>query len=313
MARFVDCAGRVYAYRKDDPEKLLHVRPSEIAFEKYYYSQPLPEGGRENNRFEEMFSAVETHWPRLVDDLAAGRDVRDRMELFFRFIGLLRVRVPAARDPVELHLARMVQRTAIRLVRNGKIPPPPPGHEALLEEMVVAIDPHKSLHAMADMLKGFGRLMGYIGFEVVHNTSDEAFITSDNPVVVFDPDVPEARVLPYTVRPPHRRIELFLPITPKEMIRGRSGLPAITPGMQPSHTEMARAVDVRRVNQFVARFAYRFVFANHPGVGKLVTKYAALSPTVRLDDVPVEDEAEYHFMQMIFGPRPKKPKWQTKD
>jgi hypothetical protein len=29
-----------------------------------------------------------------------------------------------------------------------------------------------------------------------------SFLTSDNPVVCFDPTVPEARVAPYQVRPP---------------------------------------------------------------------------------------------------------------
>jgi hypothetical protein len=313
LAQFGDPAGRIYTYRKDGPAPPLHVRPGEIAFERYYYSQPLPEGGQDKNRLEDLFSTVETHWPGLVEDLTNGRDVRNRMELLFQFMGLLRVRVPAARDPVELHLARMVRRTAARLVRDGEIPPPPPGHEDLLEEMVVAIDPHQSLRAMVDMLNGFGRLTQFIGFEVVHNTSSEDFITSDNPVIVFDPDVPEASLLPYTVRPPHRRVELLLPISPKVMIRGRSELPVITPGMQPTHTETARAADVRRVNRFVARFGYRFAFANHPGIEKLVTKYGALSPTVRLDDMPDGDGGEYHFTQMVFGPRPRKPKWSAKE
>ena len=46
LARFSDASARLFAYRKDGPWEPLHVRSSEIAFEKYYYSQPLPEGDK---------------------------------------------------------------------------------------------------------------------------------------------------------------------------------------------------------------------------------------------------------------------------
>lgn len=306
---FADAEGRIFAYRKDAPVTPLHVRPSKIAFERYYYSQPLHDGGQDNNRLEDFFSTVESPWPSLVADLVAAKDVRDRMEELFQFMGLLRVRGPAARDPVELHLAHVTRRTAQRLVRAGELPPPPPGQEALLDNMAVSIDPHMSIHAMSDMARGFARLMGFIGFEVVHNTSNEPFITNDNPVQVFDPDVPEHSVLPYTVRPPRGRVELLLPISPRALIRGRSDLPVIRPGMQPSHVAMASAAEVRRANRFAARFGYRFIFANHAGLESLVAKYGALSPTIRIDDVPAGATGELNTMQMVFGPRPQKPKW----
>lgn len=310
LAKFTDVAGRIYAYRKDDPITPLHVRPSQIAFEKYYYSQPLPEGGQDNNRLEDLFSTVESSWPLLVDDLTTGRDVRDRMELLFQFIGLLRVRGPAARDPVELHLAHIARRMMMRMAANGELQPLPAG--LTLDKLAVSVDPHRSIHAMASMMQGFAHLAEFFGIEVVHNTSREAFVTSDNPVVIFDPDVSEELVLPYTVRPPKGRIELLLPLSPRVMLRGRSELPPIYPGDQPGHVEMASSSEVRRVNRFVARFGYRFVFAGNAGLEKLVAKYAALSPTVHFDDLPAED-GEFNMIQMVFGPRPEKPKWRRQN
>jgi hypothetical protein len=56
LKNFTDNAGRVFAYRKDEVEPPLYLAPSEIAFERYYYSQPLPDGGRDNNTFEDFFS-----------------------------------------------------------------------------------------------------------------------------------------------------------------------------------------------------------------------------------------------------------------
>jgi len=54
LDKFADDTGKVMAYRKDEVLKPLHVRPSAIAFERYYYSQPLPEGGQDNNTLEDL-------------------------------------------------------------------------------------------------------------------------------------------------------------------------------------------------------------------------------------------------------------------
>ena len=311
LNRFADSNGRIYAYRKDDADKPLHMRPSEIAFERYYYSQPLPEGGQDNNCLEDLFSTIETSWPGLVDDLTARRDLSDRILPLFEFIGLLRVRGPAARDPVELSLAHMARRKMMALVKAARMSPPPAGLS--FDDIEISIDPHQSIHAMVPMVQGFGRLWEFCGLEVVHNTTTEPFATSDNPVVVFDPDIPEANILPYTVRPPRGRVELLLPISPTVLLRGSTDLPVIRPGDRIGHVEMTSRAAVCRVNRFAARFGYRFVFANHAGLGTLVAKHAALSPTIRFDVVPESGEGEFNFMQMVFGPRPQKPKWWPRD
>lgn len=307
LSRFTDPQGRTFAYQKDDPATPLHVRPREIAFERYYYSQPLPEGGQDNNSLEDLFSQMESHWPGLVDDLAARRDIHNRMEALFQFMGLLRVRVPAARDPVELQMAHFARRKMLRMTADGDLPPLPAGLS--FDDIELSIDPHQSIHAMVSMLQGFASLLNFITLEVVHNTTSEAFVTSDNPVVVFDPDITEDALLPYTVRPPRGRVELLLPVTPELLLRGRSELPRPLIGDRLRHVEMSIGADVRRVNRYVARFGYRFVFADHAGLGRLVSKYGATSPTIRFDAVPDGDDGEFNFSQMVFGPRPRKPKW----
>lgn len=127
LNRFADSDGRIYAFRKNELARPLHLRPSEIAFERYYYSQPLPEGGQDTNRLEDLFSKVETTWPALVDDLTAGRGLGNHMEQMFEFIGLLRVRGRAARDPVELCLGHIARRKMMALAESGRLPPPPAG------------------------------------------------------------------------------------------------------------------------------------------------------------------------------------------
>ncbi len=310
LNRFADAGGRIYAFRKDDPVKPLHLRPSEIGFERYYYSQPRPEGGQDNNRLEDLFSKIETVWPSLVDDLTAGRDLGNRIEQMCEFIGLLRVRGPAARDPVELYLAHIARRKMMALAESGRLPPPPAG--LTFDDIEISIDPHQSIHAMVPMVQGFARLWEFCGLEVVHNTTSEPFATSDNPVIIFDPDIAEGHVLPYTVRPPGGRVELLLPISPTVLLRGSTELAVIQAGDRLRHVKMTSRAAVCRVNRFVARFGYRFAFANHSGLQALVAKYAALSPTIRFDVVPDSDEGEFNFMQMVFGPRPQKPKWRSR-
>jgi len=100
----------------------------------------------------------------------------------------------------------------------------PEGHENILDHVSVAIDPHMSLHAMSDLTRGFAIVLDQLGFEGLHNKTDLSFLTSDNPVPCFDPTVPEARALPYQVRPPYGSIELLFPIDADTVLRGHTRL-----------------------------------------------------------------------------------------
>ena len=77
---------------------------------------------------------------------------------------MLRVRVPAARDMVELSLAAIVKAETRRLDEAGYLPPKPEGLN--LDDLVVTIDPHQSLHAMPDLIQGFETIVDRLGFEV---------------------------------------------------------------------------------------------------------------------------------------------------
>jgi hypothetical protein len=74
LNKFADVSGNVYAYRKDNPRPPLYILPNAIAFETYYYSQPLPEGGRDNNTFEDFFGTIESKWTPLAERLRSGSD-----------------------------------------------------------------------------------------------------------------------------------------------------------------------------------------------------------------------------------------------
>jgi len=301
LKKFTDDAGKVFAYRKDDPQTVLHLRPDAIAFEKYYYSQPLPDGGRDNNTFENLFGTIESTWNPLVARLCSGAAATSdfsscEFENLFTFLSLMRVRVPAARDMVEVMLAEEVKATTLLFDKKGKLPPKPKGLEDILDHLSVAIDPQMSLRAMGELARGFGLVLSQLGFEVVNNKTDVSFLTSDNPVVCFDPSVPEARVLPYQVRPPHGSIELLFPIDGETLLRGHTGLRRAGPSSL-GHVALTDRREAKRINRFAARFGYRFVFARDRTHEALIVKHASTSPVIDM------------LNGCVFGPRPIKPKW----
>jgi hypothetical protein len=317
LNKFTDNSGKVFAFRKDDVDAPLHLQPSAIAYERYYYSQPLPEVGRDNNTLENHFSTVESTWNALYDRLrlstAAANDfaVSD-FEGLFIFMGLMRVRVPAARDMVEISLSERVK-TEVRLLDDlGKLPPKPEGHEDILDHLSVPIDPHMSLHAMGQLMKGFGFILDHLGYEVIHNETDVTFLTSDNPIVYFDPTVSEARVLPYQVRPPHGSIELIFPIDPNTILLGHTRLRRPRPPRL-HHTVLHDRQAAKRINRFVARFGYRLVFSPDRTHEVLIAKHASTSPVIRSISVQHPNGGYFLLNDCVFGPRPTKPKWKTDD
>jgi hypothetical protein len=302
LEKFADGAGKLFAYRKDEVQKAIHLQPNAIAFERYYYSQPLPDGGRDNNTIEDFFSTFEGTWTPLVERLRSGSDTNSDFEALCTFISLMRVRVPAARDMVEISLAEQVKATVRLLDQQGKLPPKPEGCEDILNQLSVSIDPHQSLHAMSALAKGFGIVLDQLEFEVIHNRTDVSFLTSDNPVVYFDPTVPDVKVLPYQVRPPHGEIELLFPIDADTVVRGRTGRAGLR------HIALSDSQFAKRINRFVARFGYRFVFSRDKTHEALIIKYAGTSPIIKTINVP-SLTGEFLIPQCVFGTRPTKPKW----
>jgi hypothetical protein len=315
LKKFSDNAGKIFAYRKDNPQTALHLRPDAIAFETYYYSQPLPEGGRDNNSIEDFFGTIESTWNPLAARLCTGSNATtdftsSEFVNLFTFLILMRVRVPAARDMVEVSPAEQTKAEVRLLDRQGKLPPKPEGLEDILDHLSVPVDPHMSLHAMADLAKGFSIILDHRGFEVLYNKTDVSFLTSDNPVICFDPTVPEANVLPYQVRPPFGSIELLFPIDADTILRGRTGLRRPGPPRL-RHVPLTDRREAKRINRFVTRFGYRFVFARDRTHEALIVKHASTSPVSKAISVPGPTGGVLILNEYVFGPRPIKPKWDT--
>jgi hypothetical protein len=285
------------------------VTPDATQFRKYYYSQPVPDGGQDNKSLEAFFSDVESHWPPLVASLLARENVNDRLEHLFGFMSLQRVRVPAARDAAEAVLAHTVKDTMQSMQRKGALPELPAGMENLLDDVEVSIDPHRSIHAMPALLQGMTELYNCIGIAAVHNLTSRPFLTSDNPVIWFDQSVSFEEQRPYTFDLYGGDVFLFFPVSPRLAIVGTVEHSAMYSKHGLLHSEVTDEAWVCQVNEQVSRFGYEAVIASEPGQEDIIAKHAGISPVHEAISVPFASGFGPLHRQ-VFGARTKKPKWQ---
>jgi hypothetical protein len=279
LQAWCDGTGKLYVCRKDDPDRLIRQAPNATAFHKHYYAQPPPDGGRDT-ALKEFFSTLESEWPPLVERIRRREDIDDAKETLYKFVSLQRVRVPASRDATERRAADILMAQLRALDAAGRLPPKPEEHPDILDHADFAIDPHHSIHAMPDQLRDMGHLIDTLGFTFLHNTTATPFLTSDNPVVYFDPSVPEDELKPYALTPGAPTILLF-PIAPTIMLLGDSRLrePFLDGGFR--HADLSDAGIIDEMNKMCCRFAYTAVFASVPGFESVVKQYADKSPIVK--------------------------------
>jgi Protein of unknown function (DUF4238) len=305
---FCDQKGKLLVFRKDGPSEPLYVAPGATQFRRYYYSQPITEGGRDNNTLEAAFSEIEAKWPETVAKLHRREDVNDRLESIFQFISLQRARVPASRDAAEAMLAQMVKSTMNVMLANGMLPSPPPGLEELPSRLQVAIDPHKSIHAMVSVIQGMGQLFSMLGLTALHNPTARPFLTSDNPVLWFDPSLPFDKQRPYFINPDGGPVFLAFPVSPKLALIGSTTTKEMFGVHGLLHSDVPDETWVSLLNEQVCRFAYESVISQSHGQEEVIAAYAGVSPVHETVSLQVGNGVTTVHRQ-IFGPRVTKPKW----
>ena len=298
MNGFLNDAGRVWAYRAEAPENASPTRPEAVGYQNHYYSQTLPDGSVESHRFEDLWNSFETVWE---ETRGAVADQRVSPAISFNLLGmaaLMRVRVPAARERNEVLLAARLRAEALSLESFGALPIELARYSGILDTIPVGINPQATLEAMNADFKAFGDLCFQIGFEVLHNTTDVPFITSDNPVCIHDPTVPTLRRRPYTHG---RNVELLFPIDAWTILRGSSRLSPVNHVGR--HRIIGDSAAVRRINWTTARYAYRLSIASDRSADAVIARNAAESPTVSTRVVMVGKEIQI-IWEHVFGPRP---------
>lgn len=288
LQSFCASDGKLSVYRKDDPTNPYRTGPDDVAFHKYYYAQPLPGGGRDTNKLEDLFSELEGKWQPIVKAMSCRSPINDRLDDIFAFISLQRARVQAARYAVEQMLAARVMHAARHLNEKGLLPPPPAGMEDLLDHVEIAIDPHQSIHAMVHLIRGMGRVLHRVGLHVLHNESGTEFLTSDNPVAYFDPNVSVDLVKPYTLRPQGEAV-VMMPVSPRLMLYGTSWDKERFAQHRIDHRSESDAARVAALNEMIVRFSYSAVYAAGKPDEELICRYATSSPVLTVTPIALVD------------------------
>lgn len=300
LQHFTDADGKVFAYRKHAGRtEPFHTLPKAVALATDYYAQPKPDGTTDYNTIENMFAGLESKWPTLVRRMEARENFNDALEYMFEFLAAMRVRVPAARDAAEAIDREGVRATMRSMDRRGLLPPRPAG---LTENMIdVVINPHRSIHAMPEMARGFAIVIDMLGFEMLCNETGVPIISNDNPVMYFDADRPIRKLEPYRNT---GKIELLMPVSSTRVLRGHPDLKQRYGSEGIAYRTIDSAAEIRRINTLTAKFGYDFVFASSRDHEATISKYIDIAPTLRTRRI-----GKGLAFETIFGPKPRKPKW----
>ncbi|WP_432769906.1 MAG: DUF4238 domain-containing protein [Sphingopyxis sp.] len=308
---FCDGGGYLWVGRKDDPQNSLRLRPKNVALRGYYYSQIRDDGTRDN-RIEGYLSRIEGDWFNLRAKMTDWKKLTpEDCGKLWNYLAMQRVRVPAARDAAEALLAHKGMLEFYKLDEAGELAPYPEGVPDIVQMTRMSINPQASIEAMGEMLRGFKALIGRIGFQIIHNETKQIFLTSDNPVAIFDPNIPIKKMKPYVLSRRGGEIELVFPVDSKTLLWGHSKFHSWHAAKGPRHIRLKDITQIRRFNRIAAKFAYEIVVARDGSHSQLLRTYADASPVLGNVIGWTGGEPPEDMPTMMFGPRLKKPKWKA--
>ena len=297
---------KLYAYRSDDSSKPLHIRPENIGFEKYYYSQIREDGSRDNDSFEDVFGNVESRWPTVLDALNAEALNPITLHWLYAMLTMMRARVPAARDYNE-ELMALETRTGIKVFAEmGKLPEKLKRYENELDTVEITVNRQQTLGTMSEDMRRFGGMTRRLGFEILRDDTGTGFITSDNPVAYFDPK-DRGIHCPYIES---TKVELYFPLSPRHILHGANRLKRF--GQIPRFHGISDTKRVHAINRITSRFAYRLAFAANRSHEDLIQRHSATSPVLDAKVVRKPAEIEYHIGHKFAG-RPSLPMFRPEE
>lgn len=268
---FIDPANEpfIWIYRKGASE-ILKATAENIALEKHYYSFTAPSGEKDSETFEDALSEMEGKAALVVQKIRNHETLSKEDRLMFAiFLAFMMTRVPNYRQNTAKMSVEFFKKFT-RLTAST-----PELFEATLstieEDLGEKIDyPHEELRQFFlegnfDITPNPERSLQHVNAELapifygmnwifLKSTDRFEFLTSDNPLVYFDPTHDPKS--PYGVGLLNKNIEVTFPIT-KDIAFSGSWRKQMHEGFLPSSHEM-----VRMINRRTAMSALRFVFAS---------------------------------------------------
>lgn len=296
--------GKLLVYRKDAPKNPYISSPENTGFEKYYYAFENQAGIYDTDSLEDVFSTVEALWPNYLSSMMRREEDGSHLSDILEFVALQRSRVPATRDVWEYMHTDSLGAIARFMQSQGALPEAPPRSKDILDRVNFSINPESSLEAIARGLSACEKLFNTLNFSILFNQTSIPFLTSDNPVIWYDPTVADSSLKPYQIDL-DGPIELLFPLSPEAILFGSN-----QPQKELLHYGEVKATSIAmRMNRLLIRFAYNTVFARDDQHQKLIEQHADESPTIRTTSIP-SIRGQYIVGEAVFAKRRQKVKWE---
>lgn len=265
--------GFLYIVDKWNLNNKFECKPHKAFTAKYLYSQPNHAEAEYNNAIEHFFSdTVETNWTPVFRSIENNQPITiAQWEKIVPFISSMLVRVPLSLDAT----IEVLQQSVLNASNQASLPEIPKkllskyhrrkkrgNKETTINDSVNAkiidsnIDPHCAITSMPLLARNIPIFQPNYSFgvpKVIRNQSNIPFILSDNPVCFYQPRKNIYLIKPYVISP-NKNFQFIFPIS--------SNLAIVNQGYN-NNTESIQNItspkEIIRINNIIARFAYRYI------------------------------------------------------
>jgi hypothetical protein len=279
-----------YIYIRDKwTGSIFPSTPQKSLKQGYLYTQPVHAKNRLDNSIENFFSsAVESDWPKIVDDISNKKAItRQQWVNLIEFILSMRVRVPNTMKAVIWLLREL----AIR-VSDQEAPQPPlilveifkknnPNHQGpityrtLVESGIlnINVDPHRAILSFDKLIRTNESVISLPNNPTfIHNKTNIDFISSDNPVASHISSRKIEEITPYSFDS-KSEAETIFPITPRTVL-----LINKLNKQRSAHADTFSEKTVSQINKKIALYSDRYIFSSDADSLDKFSEYDNIAP-----------------------------------
>jgi hypothetical protein len=266
----------IYGKENDD---IIKSNVVNAAVRKDYYSFVSPEGSMDPDTVETMLSTVESYAAPVFRKIIERRDLNDEERSHFAlFLALLYVRVPSFRENLEKSMGDFMKKLNFFMASHKE------GFEASIKrverdtgkeigmpieelrkfvlegEYDITVIPEMSLAMGIELVPKFTEIFFHMQWIFFTAPEDYKFVTSDNPLSVYDPTYDPRSF--WGIGLLNKNIEIVFPISGDIACLGiwkeNKRYPGLKEGFQKGNNRIVKALDKR-----IVRTSFKYVFASY--------------------------------------------------